>query len=186
MKMSSKMDAGDIISQQAIPILDTDNGGTLHDKLSILGRDLLIKTLPSIIDNTAYCEKQNESEATFAWTIKKEDEHIDYSNTTREIINQIRGLSPYPAAFTTLLPLENAGDTPAESVSMKIYFGEPVYKDTEGRKPGTIVSDGRTFMEIITSDGAISIKDLQIAGKKRMDVKAFLLGFRDPQSYSAN
>lgn len=165
MKMSSKMDAGDIISQQAIPILDTDNGGTLHDKLSILGRDLLIKTLPSIIDNTAFCEKQNESEATFAWTIKKEDEHIDYSNTTREIINQIRGLSPYPGTYSIL-----------SGKIVKIWnarAGIETYVDAIDGQVTKLYPDG---IGVKTSNGEIIITELQLEGRKRMSADQFMNG----------
>ena len=102
MKMSLKMDAGDIISQSKIEILDTDTVGVLHDKLSVLARDLLISTLPDIINNNINPIKQDESEVTYAWNIKREDEKIDFNKTTREIYNQIRGLNPYPGAYSVL------------------------------------------------------------------------------------
>ena len=189
--IDKNIDTGGIILRQEHRISETDTAGDVHDALMEIGAKLVVETVDGIIEKNVETRVQRSfiqgSEVLKpAPKITRETCHIDWNRSTKDIYNLIRGLSPYPAAFTTLLPRENAGDTPAESVSMKIYFGEPVYKDTEGRKPGTIVSDGRTFMEIITSDGAISIKDLQIAGKKRMDVKAFLLGFRDPQSYSAN
>ena len=98
MHMSPKMDEGDIISSKEIEILDTDTAETLHDKLSILGRDLLIETLPSIIDGTAPRIKQNNDEATYAKNISKEDEKIDFSKTKRQVYNQIRGLNSWPGA----------------------------------------------------------------------------------------
>lgn len=117
--------------------------------------------------------------------------HIDWNNSTKNTYNLIRGLSPYPTAFTELVP--KAGGEP---VQLKIFFGEMVegenftamlsrtadgVDETSAQKPvpGTILTDGKTFFAVATADGAISIKDLQLAGKKRMDVKAFLAGYRD-------
>jgi len=98
MYMAEGMDDGDIISQKEIEILDTDTASTLHDKLSILGSDLLIETLPSILDGTNERTPQESSLATFAPIIKKEDEKIDFNKTSKEVYNQIRGLNSFPGA----------------------------------------------------------------------------------------
>lgn len=106
MYMDVKMDNGDIISQKELKILDSDNLESLHDKLSVMGRDLLLETLPSIIEGTNQRIVQNEDEVTFAYNIKREEEQIDFSKTSREVFNLIRGLSPVPSAFTSLFDLE--------------------------------------------------------------------------------
>ena len=98
MYMDKKMDNGDVISTSETEILDSDNLESLHDRLSIMGRDLLLETMPSIINGTNKRIKQNEDEVTYAYNIKREEEHIDLSKTRREVFNQIRGLSPVPGA----------------------------------------------------------------------------------------
>ena len=100
--MDVGMDTGDMISKEEIPILDSDNLESIHDKLSVVGADLLIKTLPSIFDGTNKREKQNEDEATYAYNIKREEEHIDFSKTSIQVYNQIRGLNSFPGAYFML------------------------------------------------------------------------------------
>ena len=105
--------------------------------------------------------------------------HIDWNDSTRQIYNLIRGLSPYPAAFTQLV---KEGSAPLQ---LKIYSAEAIHNgDAAVNRPGTILTDGKSYMHITTADGAIALKEVQIAGKKRMDIKAFLIGFREPEEYS--
>ena len=106
MYMDVKMDDGDIISQQETEILDTDNLESLHDRLSEMGKNLLLKTLPSIEEGTNPRIKQNEEEVTFAYNIKREEEHIDFTKSSREVFNLIRGLSPVPSANAILFDQE--------------------------------------------------------------------------------
>ena len=106
MYMDIGMDDGDIISQSEIPILDSDNLESLHDKLSVLGAELLLDTIPSILDGTNERIKQNINEVTYAYNIKREEEHIDFSKTSRDIYNLIRGLSPVPMANAILFDQE--------------------------------------------------------------------------------
>ena len=108
--------------------------------------------------------------------------------STRHVYNLIRGLSPYPGAYTELvqMPGQAGQDVIADSarpspVQLKVFFGE-MRMDLHG-EPGTVLSDGKTYFAVATQDGAIAITDLQLSGKKRMDVKAFLLGFRNPSAY---
>ena len=96
MYMDEKMDSGDIISQSETIITDTDNLESVHDRLSLMGSELLLNTLPSIIEGSNNRIKQNEEEVTYAWNIKREEEHVDFSKTRREVFNLIRGLSPVP------------------------------------------------------------------------------------------
>ena len=165
MKMSLKMDAGDIISQEKVEILDTDTVGILHDKLSIVASELIIKTIPSIVDGTATYTKQNESEVTFGFVIKKEDEHVDFSKTTREIVNKIRGLNPYPGAYTLLegkiVKLWNSKY--GSNVSSKGICGEIIH----------IYEDG---IGVKTENGEVIITELQVEGRKRMSAIDFLRG----------
>ena len=99
MYMSEGMDEGDIISQREIEITETDTASTLHDKLSLLGRDLLLDTLPSILDGTSTRIPQDNSQATYGFNIKPEDEKINFSHTMRQIYNQVRGLNDFPGAY---------------------------------------------------------------------------------------
>ena len=105
--------------------------------------------------------------------------HIDWDDTTASVYNLIRGLSPYPAAYTELVPASAGEDV--QPVALKIYGAAKM--EGVSAAPGTVLSDGKTWLAIATSDGAISLTDIQMAGKKRMDVKSFLLGFREPESY---
>ena len=100
MYMDKSMDTGDMISKVEVPILDSDNLESLHDKLSIEGTRLLLDTLPDIINGTNKREKQNEDDVTYAYNIKREEEHIDFNKTAREVFNLIRGLSPIPSSYT--------------------------------------------------------------------------------------
>lgn len=166
MKMKEKMDAGDIISQVKTEILDDDTVGTLHDKLSVLARDLLLSTIPNIISGNINLVRQNEKEATFAWNIKREDEKIDFSKTTREIYNQIRGLNPWPGAYAILsgriikIWASRYGDK---------FFNEEVLN-------GQIVELYKDGIGVKTSNGEIIITELQLEGKRRMLAKEFMNG----------
>jgi methionyl-tRNA formyltransferase len=157
-----------------------------------IGSDLVVQTVEAIIENNVDMRVQSSfvqgSEILRpAPKLTRELCHIDWNGKTRHIYNLIRGLSPYPAAFTELVK----GDKVQQ---MKIYKtvkveGEEFSKMLEicGRDsalPGTVLSDGKTFIAFATADGAISVTELQIAGKKRMPVKEFLIGFREPQSYT--
>lgn len=166
MKMKEKMDAGDIISQVKTEILDDDTVGTLHDKLSVLARDLLLSTIPNIISCNINLVRQNEEEATFAWNIKREDEKIDFSKTTREIYNQIRGLNPWPGAYAILsgriikIWASRYGDK---------FFNEEVLN-------GQIVELYKDGIGVKTSNGEIIITELQLEGKRRMLANEFMNG----------
>ena len=102
MYMAKKLDAGDIIAQRAIDIEQQDDVGTMHDKLSFLGADLLKETLPAIINGTNNRQPQDDSEATFASNISRDDEKIDWQQPAEAIYNHIRGLSPWPVAYTIM------------------------------------------------------------------------------------
>lgn len=167
MYMAPKLDAGDIISQQAINIEANDDVGSMHDKLSFLGADLLAKTLPDIINGTNERIEQNEEEATFASNISREDERIDWSKSAQDIYNHIRGLSPWPVAYTKL-----------DDKNMKLYQAH-IVEGKEG-KPGEIIETTKKAIIVGTgSSDAIALTDIQLSGKKRMPTANFLSGYQD-------
>lgn len=169
MYMVEKLDAGDILTQVSVPIEEDDNVGTMHDKLSEAGSSLLLETLPKLFAKQLEQVKQDEAKATFAANIKREQERIDWEKDNQAIYNQIRGLHPWPVAFTTY-----------EGNVMKIWWGE-VDSTTYQGKPGEIVKklDDEAFVVICGNQQGLKITEIQPAGKKRMQVKDYLLGSSD-------
>lgn len=164
MYMDKKMDTGDIIAQEEYRIKDTDTVGMLHDILSKMGSELLIKTLPSIIDGTNNRVCQNESEATYAWNIKREEEHLDFNKSAREVYNKVRGLNPWPKANTII-----------NGVEVKIldcYIGE---KDSV-LSSGTIVEINKDSIGICTKDKVIYVTRVKPFGKKEMSARDYING----------
>ena len=186
------MDTGKIMYREQCLIDPDETVGEVHDKLMNLGSKLVVQTVEAIIEGNAEMRVQRSfiqgSEILRpAPKLTRELCHIDWNGKTRHIYNLIRGLSPYPAAFTEL-------EKDGKLIQMKIFktlkvVGEEytALLEQNGLKeatPGTILSDGKTYLAISTADGAISITELQISGKKRMAVKDFLIGFREPLSYT--
>lgn len=170
--LKHEIDTGDIIRQERIPILPTDNVGTLHDKLMELGASLTVKTLDDIIAGNVKSIPQSDIPADAlrpAPKIFKDTCRIDWTQPTARINDFIRGLSPYPAAWTVLRTAEGTEQ------DLKIYAAEPV-ADASVQKPGTITCDGRKNLIVSTADGALRLLDVQLAGKKRMPISAFLCG----------
>lgn len=165
MYMAEGMDDGDIISQEKTTITDEDNVGTLHDRLSAMGADLLRKTLPSILNHTNTRIKQNDSEVTFAYNIKREEEHIDFRKDGQSIINLIRGLNPWPTANTIL-----------NGVEYKILDASFDEKNVDDSNK--IVLNKNQF-GVTCSDGIIYFETIKPFGKKVMSVKDFLNGVHD-------
>ena len=186
------MDTGKIMYREQCLIDPDENVGQVHDKLMDLGSKLVVQTVEAIFDGSVEYRVQRSfiqgSEILRpAPKLSRELCHIDCNGKTRHIYNLIRGLSPYPAAFTELVK----GDKVQQ---MKIYSTVKVTGDEyaamleqngmTSAAPGTVLSDGKTYMAFATADGAISVTELQLSGKKRMAVKDFLIGFREPQSYT--
>ncbi len=166
MYMDVGMDSGDIIKQKSIKITDEDNVGTIHDKLSILGSELLIETLPSIFDGTNERIKQDESEVTFAYNIKREEERIDFNKTAREVFNQVRGLYPFPVGYTVI------NDEIVKICECKI--GD--------KKSGLTSSISNLYNDgigVMCSDKEIIITKLKPSGKKEMSARDYLNGKRN-------
>ena len=167
MYMVKNLDAGNIISQKAIRIDDSDNVGTMHDKLSFLGAELLKDTLPCIIDGTNDSIPQDDTKATFASNISREDERIDWQQSAQAIHNHIRGLSPWPVAYTTM-----------DDKNLKL-FDAHIVTDKKA-KPGVIIETTKKELIIGTgSNDAIALTEIQFAGKKRMQVVNYLSGVQD-------
>ena len=176
------IDTGGIILRDECVIEDSDNAGTLHDKLMEIGSRLVCDTVDLIIQHNVELRVQRSfiqgsEELRPAPKLTRELCHINWKRPAAELRNLVRGLSPYPAAFTELVPAEG------ERLQLKIYETEVIALPEGGAAPGTILTDGKTYLAVAASDGALSICDLQLSGKKRMDVKAFLLGFREPQTW---
>lgn len=164
MYMDVKMDSGDIISQREVKILDSDNLESLHDKLSEVGTSLLLDTLPSIIDGSNSRTKQNEDEVTYAYNIKREEEHIDFSKTSREVFNLIRGLCPVPSSNAIL-----------DEKEMKIYKSTISSKNYNGEY-GEIVDITKEGIVVKTGDAAIILTEVKPFGKKKMDANSYVNG----------
>ena len=169
MYMDKGMDTGDIITQEKIDILKTDNVGTIHDKLSILGSELLLKTLPSIINGTNSRIKQNDSEATYCHNITHEEEIIDFKKNVIDIFNQVRGMNPYPVAYFTL-----------NNYIYKVY--EVDYEETDrysNKNCGEIILQDKYNLVIRAGNGLIYLKKIKREGKKLMNISDYLNGEKD-------
>lgn len=165
MYMDERMDEGNIILQKEISIEETDNVGTLHDKLSLLGKDLLLKALPSIFDGTNDSIPQNNKEATYGYNIKREEELIDFNNTSREVFNKIRGLYPFPTGYAKLN---------GEIIKiLESYIGE----NSKG-KPGEIINIYKTGIGVMCKDKEIIITKVKPEGKKEMNASDFINGYK--------
>ena len=163
MYMDVGMDDGDIISQEEYTILESDNVGTLHDRLSNMGANLLMKTLPGIIEGTNPRIKQDERQVTFSYNIKREEERIDFHKNGQEIINLIRGLNPWPVANILV-----------NNEEMKVY--EAIFEQKEIEEVGKVVEIKKDGIGISCQNGIIYLKKIKPFGKKTMEVKDFLNG----------
>lgn len=166
MYMAVGMDDGDIITSESIKIEDTDNVGIIHDKLSILGRDLLLKILPDIFNGNITRTKQDPSEVTFAYNIKPEEEKIDFNKTAKEVYNQIRGMYPFPVAYTTL-----------DGNIIKVC--ESKIGSLEKGKCGQIIKIYKDGIGVMCKDKEIIITRIKPSGKKEMSVQDYLNGNRN-------
>ena len=167
MAMSTKMDAGDIISQESLEIGEDEILDSLYQRMSILGKNLLLKTMPSILDGTAQYFPQNESEVTFGLNVTKEEEKIDFSKNGLEIKNKVRGLNSVPGAYTML-----------DGKRMKVYqvkISDTKYKSGEC---GEIVEVTNEAMIVRCRDCYLEILDIAMEGKKRCMVRDYFNGVK--------
>ena len=164
MRMDIGMDTGDMLLQAALPITDEDTTGTMFDKLAELGGRLLIDTLAGLEAGTIVPQKQDDSKATHAARILKEDEVIHWDDSAEKIFCQIRGLSPAPGAYTLW-----------EGQRLKLWKSRINSRET-GKQPGSVVEIGKDYLLVQTGKGCLEILELQPAGKKAMPAKAFANG----------
>lgn len=166
--LQHEIDTGNILFSEKTPILPDDTAEDLHDKLMNIGAQLLVKTVRAICEGEikGTPQPENNEQLKVAPKIHKEDCRINWDCSVQEVYNLIRGLSPYPTAFTLL-----------EDKILKIYKARPEFIQVN-EMPGTPLSDGKTYLKFACKDGYIHIMDLQIQDKKRMGVADFLRGFR--------
>ncbi|GEO73381.1 methionyl-tRNA formyltransferase [Levilactobacillus namurensis DSM 19117] len=168
MFMEKKMDAGDVLAQRAIPITDQDDVGSMFDKLSLLGRDLLLDTLPKLLAGEITPVKQDEQRVTFAPTIKSDEERIDLTMSAHMIDCKVRALRPFPTAHIYL-----------NGVRTKLWQ-VTVLDQTTDLQPGELVSRDKHHLAIATGEhGVLQIDELQPAGKPKLSITDFLNGSTD-------
>ena len=168
-KLKHEIDTGDILLQQSVAILPDDNAGTLHDKLMAAGADLLVKTIKGLASDSIPEIPQNDVKAAHIKTapkLFKEHMLINWDKPANAIHNLVRGLSPYPAAFTFI------GEKTAK------IFADEIVEEAHHVVPGTFETDHSTYLRFAAMDGWLYVKELQLEGKKRMPVVDFLRGFR--------
>ena len=181
--IDKEIDTGKVILQEQIKIQPEDNAGTMHDKLKEVGSKLLLRTVEAMIDGKTELRRQDmlmspDEVLKPAPKLTKELCHIDFRNSDgKKAVNLIRGLSPYPGAFFEIR--KNGED---KAVTVKVFSAEFIPQD-DGKPAGSIVSDGKHYLGITVTDGTVLLKDIQMSGKKRMDIEAFLLGFREPENH---
>ena len=175
-----EIDTGRVIQQVRVPISDTDNVGDVHDRLMMLGGILVTETVDNILAGTIQPVEQDDM-ATASGELKpapkifRETCRIDWTQPMKRIYDFVRGLSPYPAAWTELVERAEGSAKCQEGVVVKIYETEKL-SDHHDAPVGTILTDGKTRLDVVCEDGTLRIKTLQLAGKKRMDVADFLRG----------
>lgn len=165
MYMEKKMDAGAVLAQRSIPIEESDDVGTMFQKLSLLGRDLLLEVLPDLFAGKLQPIEQDESLVTFSPNIKREEERLDWQKTAAQLANQVRGMRPWPVAHALL-----------EGERCKVWQAAAVEEKTD-KSPGSIVRIGKDTLYVACGGGTVlKVTELQPAGKKRMSVRDFLNG----------
>jgi methionyl-tRNA formyltransferase len=167
MKMDAGLDTGDILTQEASPVLPSDTAQSLHDRLAKLGADLLIRTIPNYIDGHILPTPQPAEGVIYARKIAKADGHIDWTLSARALWNRIRAFNPWPGAFTS------APTAPAKTL-VKVWEADAV-EDVSG-KPGEIIKAGKAGILVGCGKGALQVRQLQREGGRRMTALEFLTG----------
>ena len=165
MKMGVGLDDGDIIAQEEVTLAADETGGSLFDRLAVCGARLCAETMPRIFDKTAVYTPQDEAKATHVHMIKKEMGAIDWTRSAAELERLIRGLNPWPSAYTSY-----------KGKTLKLWRAE-VLPENSGMAPGTVCASDKKALHVQTGEGILLIRELQLEGKKRMEADAFLRGF---------
>jgi methionyl-tRNA formyltransferase len=161
-----EIDTGAVLFQESIPIGENETAGEVHDRMMELGASTVLKTVRAIENDDYELHPQNDALATKAPKIFHETCEINFDQTTEQVHNFIRGLSPYPAAWTEL-----------DDKKLKILRAEKDYSSPGTHQPGKFISDNKSYIKVCTKDGYINILELQLQGRKRMEVKDFLNGY---------
>lgn len=170
-KLKHEIDTGNMLFQEKAPISKTTTAGELHDTLMQVGAEVILKTVKAIESGNYELKPQDDTQSIHAPKLFKETCKINWNNDAKNIYNLIRGLSPYPAAFTEFVDKNN------QTLGIKIFVSE-MEEVNHSLNVGTVMSDGKTFLKVACTNGYIYIKELQMAGKKRMLVEEFLRGFK--------
>jgi methionyl-tRNA formyltransferase len=165
MRLDAGLDTGDLLLQETTPISPTDTAQTLHDRLADLGADLLVKTLQSLRSGTLEARPQNPKQASYAPPLKKSQGRIDWRLSAPELDFLIRGLTPWPGAFTFL-----------QGKRLIIHRAQPLEGKASG-EPGTIGSFQNTQIQVLTGQGTLSLLEVQLEGHRRLNSQDFLIGF---------
>ena len=164
MYMEKGLDTGDMIDKAEVVLDPKETAGSLHDKLMNLGAGLLLETLDKLEKGTIVRTKQDDSQSCYAKMLSKEMGRMDFSRSAKELEQWIRGMNPWPSAYTTM-----------NGKTLKIWDADVVsYEGSE--EPGTVVKVTKDTIIVAAGEGALALKEIQLAGKKRMPVQAFLLG----------
>lgn len=179
--LSHEIDTGQIIFRETTPIYEEDNAATLHDRLMIMGAQLVLKTVDAITQGNVTTIPQrdlidNNPILKAAPKIFTETCRVNWHHTTQDIYNFIRGLSPYPTAWTEMFT-----DTAAEPLRFKLFAAEIVKGGNDRLQPGTLVTDNKTYLQVAVKDGFIRLTDMQVSGKKRLKTVDFLRGYTFPE-----
>ncbi|SIN71717.1 methionyl-tRNA formyltransferase [Algoriphagus halophilus] len=170
--LKHEIDTGSIIFQEKVPILEEDDLGSVYEKLMNKGAELVLKTVEAISKDEVTPLPQDESLAIHhAPKIFKETGKINWEQPAIQIHNLVRGLSPYPAAWTEL-----------DGKNCKIYKTHVEESNSQNQSPGTLLSDGKTYLKFQTGNGVLEVLELQLEGKKRMKIEDFLRGYKLPQN----
>lgn len=175
-KLKHEIDTGNMLFQEKIPIGNTTTAGELHDQLMQLGAEVILKTVQAIDAGNYELKPQDDSKSIHAPKLFKETAKINWNEPAEKIYNLIRGLSPYPAAYTSF------ADKNGNLLTVKIYRSE-VEEASHSHEPGTVITDHKQLVKVACSNGFIRITELQMAGKKRMSVEEFLRGFKVPEGF---
>jgi methionyl-tRNA formyltransferase len=172
--LNHEIDKGSVIMQEEIDIMPEETAGDVHDRLMVTGAELVVKTIEGIASGNAGAIDQHSMENIVplrpAPKLFKADCRIDWNRDSVSLYNFIRGLSPYPAAWSELLTSKG------EILKVKIFFARPL-NEPQSENPGTVTTDNRNYIHVSTGDGRIAIERIQLEGKKQMNTPEFLHGF---------
>lgn len=173
-KLKHEIDTGSVLYQEKVKINDSTTAGELHNELMRVGAELILKTVKTIESGNYNLKQQDDTGIIHAPKIFKDMCKINWSKPVTEIYNLIRGLSPYPGAFTEF------NDAKGQRFSMKIYFGKVLVQDHKFTN-GMLLTDNKTFLHVAAGGGLLEVSELQLQGKKKMSAEEFLRGYKFPE-----